>query len=114
MARKRFIRGRRGSFRGFRKGRRGSTGSLNVQDVMLAGALYGVARPMVASALPTMFKVGPIDSDNVILAGLGWYLAKKTSGVTKAIGLIAIGTEAGFVTNQLISPSTNSSNTNQW
>lgn len=112
MARRRF--GRRGSFRGrsFKRSRGHSTG-ISLTNVLLAGALYGVARPLIANALPNMFSIGPVDSDNAILGVGGYFLSKKSSGLMKALGIFAMGTEAGIVTGKLISgTSTTQSTTN--
>ena len=78
--------------------------SVSVMDVLLAGALYGAIRPTVANMLPTFFKFGPVDSDNVILAGAGYFASKNSNKLIKSIGLIAMGTEAGIVTSGLIAP----------
>lgn len=76
--------------------------SMGVMDVLLAGAIYGAIRPTVANALPTFFKFGPVDSDNVILGGAGYMASKSNTKLIKAIGLVAMGTEAGIVTSNLM------------
>lgn len=77
--------------------------SLSVTDVLLAGAIYGVARPTISNMLPSFFKFGSIDSDNVILGGAGFMASKSSNKLIKSIGLIAMGTEAGIVTSGLLS-----------
>lgn len=81
---------------------RAKTPSLSVTDVLLAGAIYGAVRPTVANMLPTFFSFGPVDSDNVILGGAGFMASKSKTKMIKALGLIAMGTEAGIVTSNLI------------
>lgn len=86
---------------GFRKSK-SNGGSMSVIDVLMAGAIYGVARPMVSSALPSFFNfAGVVDSDNLILGGAS-YMASKQKGLIKAIGLIGMGTEAGIVTSNIL------------
>lgn len=64
-------------------------------NVLLAGAVYGVARPYVANIIPE-YSIGPVSLDNVAIAGLG-YLGSKKSGFLKALGLVVMGGEAGIV-----------------
>jgi hypothetical protein len=64
-------------------------------NVLLAGAVYGVARPYVAAIIPD-YSIGPVSTDNLAIAGLG-YLGSRKSGFIKALGLIAMGGEAGIV-----------------
>lgn len=78
-------------------------------DVLLAGAIYGVVRPTIANTIPTMFSFGPVDSDNVVLAGAGYMASKNSNKIIKSLGLIAMGTEAGIVTSKLMSGQTTSS-----
>lgn len=101
---------RRSFGRGLKKYARNKTGgSIKVTDVLLAGALYGVARPIVANALPTMFSFGPIDSDNVLIGAAGWY-GMKQKGLLKALGIVALGSEVGFVAAKAASGMTPTSN----
>jgi len=95
---------RRSYGRSMRRGssRRGSSG-LSPMNVMLAGAIYGAARPFAAKMLPDMFSAGPIDSDNVIIGAAGFYGMKKGSGLVKALGAVALGSEAGIVASRLTS-----------
>ena len=79
-------------------------------DVLLAGAIYGAVRPTVANVIPTFFKFGAIDSDNVILAGAGYFASKSNNKIIKSLGLIAMGTEAGIVTSGLIAPMVSNAN----
>lgn len=71
--------------------------SISVTDVLLAGAIYGAVRPTVTNMLPTFFSFGPVDSDNVLLAGAGYFASKNSNKLIKTIGLVAMGTEAGIV-----------------
>lgn len=73
---------------------KGSSG-LSVMNVLLAGAVYGVARPYVANLIPD-YNLGPVSTDNAVIAGLG-YLGSKKTGFIKALGLVAMGSEAGIV-----------------
>lgn len=88
----------RGSFKS-RSRSKGSSG-LSVMNVLLAGAVYGVARPYVANFIPD-YELGPVSTDNLAIAGLG-YLGSKKSGFLKALGLVAMGGEAGIVTAKLV------------
>lgn len=88
---------------GRRSGRRHSNGSsgLSPTNVLLAGAIYGAARPIAAKMLPDMFSFGPVDSDNVIIGVAGWYGMKKGKGLMKALGTVALGSEVGIVTARM-------------
>jgi len=79
-----------------------SSGS-SVMNVLLAGAIYGAARPMVANMLPTFFAFGPVDSDNVILGSAGYFMSKNSNNLIKTIGLVSMATEASIVTSRLVS-----------
>lgn len=68
---------------------------MSPMTVLLAGAVYGVARPYVANMIPD-YNIGPVSTDNLAIAGLG-YLGSKKSGFIKALGLVAMGGEAGIV-----------------
>ena len=114
MARKRF--GRKGRFYGGRgRGRRGhSSAGIKATDILLGGALYGLARPYVANMLPTMFSFGPVDSDNVIIGGAGYLLSKNSNKIIKSMGLVAMGGEAGIITSQLASGMKTTSSSFNW
>lgn len=90
-------RAKRSRSRGSMKSRSRSKGSsgLSVTNVLLAGAVYGVARPYVSNMIPD-YNIGPVSTDNLAIAGLG-YLGSKKSGFIKALGLVAMGGEAGIV-----------------
>lgn len=94
--------------RGFKKHRSSSRGSsgISVMNVLLAGAVYGAVRPTIANMLPTFFKFGPVDSDNVILGGAGYLASRQSNKFIKTLGLVAMGTEAGIITSQLMTPAT--------
>lgn len=77
--------------------------SISVMDVLLAGAIYGAVRPTVSNMMPTFFSFGPVDSDNVILGGAGYFASKSNNKLIKSIGLVAMGTEAGIITNSVVS-----------
>jgi len=90
--------------RGFRKGYRAAgKPSLKPMDVLLAGAIYGAARPFAAKMLPDLFSFGPVDSDNAIIGAAGFYGMKKGKGLVKALGAVALGSEAGIVTARITS-----------
>jgi len=82
--------------------RRARAPSLSPMDVVIAGAIYGAARPMIASKLPTMFNFNGVDSDNLILGVAGFFASKQKSKLLKSLGLIAMGTEAGIVSANVI------------
>lgn len=85
------------------KSRSGSKG-MTPMDVVLAGAIYGAARPFAARMLPDLFTFGPVDSDNAIIGAAGWYGMKKGNGLMRALGAVALGSEAGIVTARLAAP----------
>lgn len=86
--------------------RRSRKPSISAMDVLVAGAVYGIARPTIANALPTMFAFGPVDSDNVILGAGGYMASKSKTKLFKTIGLIAMGTESGIVASKMLSNQT--------
>jgi len=77
----------------------------------MAGAIYGIARPMIANILPNFFNIGPVDSDNVVIGGAGYMLAKK-SGLMKAVGIVALAGETANVTQKLSGGMTSGGSTN--
>lgn len=85
-----------------RSSRRSSSG-LSPMNVLLAGAIYGAARPFAAKMLPDFFSAGPIDSDNVIIGAAGFYGMKKGNGLVKALGAVALGSEAGIIAARVTS-----------
>lgn len=91
--------------------RKHNPSTLGVWDVLIAGAIYGAVRPTIANAIPTFFSFGSVDSDNVILGGAGYLASRSHTKMIKALGLIAMGTEAGIVTSGLISGATKGNNT---
>lgn len=78
-------------------------------NVLLAGAVYGAARPFIAKFMPNFFQFGPVDSDNVILGGAGIWAMKKQGGFMKALGAVTAGSEAGIVASRLTSTATGNS-----
>lgn len=65
--------------------------------VALAGLAYGVARPIVGNVLPDFFNVGPVSSDNAIIAGAGYMGMKKGKGFVKALSMVALSGEMAQV-----------------
>lgn len=94
---KRFKR-RIGAFSSSRRTTSRSTG-IGAMDVLLAGAVYGIARPRVAALLPDLFTVGPVTSDNAIIGGAGYLASKQSNKLLKALGLITMGAEASIITS---------------
>jgi hypothetical protein len=78
--------------------------SISIIDVMLAGAIYGAARPTVSNMLPNFFQFGPVDSDNVIMGAGGYFASKSKSKLLRALGLVALGTEAGIIVSRVVAP----------
>lgn len=83
--------------------------SLSVMDVMIAGAAYGALRPMAANVLPNFFTFGPVDSDNVIMGGVGYLASKSNTKLIKTIGLVTMAGEAGIIASRVIQGNTNTS-----
>lgn len=107
MARFRKKRSRRTFAKSGRSYRRSSGSSgLTPMNVLLAGAVYGLARPYVSTMLPNLFNFGPVDSDNAIIGGAGYYAMKKQKGFLKALGAVALGSEAGIVAARVTSGAT--------
>jgi len=100
MARRKFF--KRARSRAVATYRAAKRPSLSVMDVLLAGAIYGAVRPTIAGMLPTFFSFGPVDSDNVVLAGAGYFASKQSNKIIKSLGLVAMGTEAGLVTSKAL------------
>lgn len=82
-----------------KSGYKRSSGSIKPMNILLAGALYGAIRPTVANMLPTFFKFGAVDSDNVILSGAGYLASRQSNKFIKTLGLVAMSTEAGIITS---------------
>ena len=102
MVFKKFKKARRFISRGYKQRTKSSGSGLTPMNVALAGMVYGAARPFIAKMLPDFFSFGPIDSDNVIIGAAGFYGMKKT-GFIKALGAVALGSEAGIVAARVTS-----------
>lgn len=87
--------------------RSNSSSGISAMNVLIAGVAYGLARPYAAKILPNLFTFGPVDSDNAIIAGAGFYALKKQKGFLKALGAVALGSEAGIVAARVTSNVTN-------
>lgn len=98
------FRKKRSRARGFMKARarHSSSSGISPMNALLAGAIYGAARPYVSKMLPDLFQFGPVDSDNVLIAAAGFYGMKKGNGLVKALGAVALGSEAGIVTARVV------------
>jgi len=98
-----FRKAKRARSRGFMRARakHSGSGAISPMNALLAGAIYGAARPLVAKYLPDLFSFGPVDSDNVLIGAAGFYGMKKGHGLMKALGAVALGSEAGIVTARL-------------
>jgi hypothetical protein len=94
-------RAKRRNYGGFtRKSRGRSTSSgISATDILLAGAIYGVARPRISALLPDLFNIGPVTSDNAIIGAAGYMASKQSNKLIKAVGLMAMGGEAGIITS---------------
>jgi len=79
-----------------------SSGGVGLTDLLIGGAIYGLARPYVANMLPTLFSFGPVDSDNVIIGGAGYLGMKSSNKIIKATSMIAIAGETAIVTGKLM------------
>ena len=105
---------RRYASRAYGRARRSVTKSTGLSpiNVLLAGAVYGAARPFAAKILPDMFSFGPVDSDNVIIGAAGFYAMKKGTGFMRALGAIALASEASIIAARLSSPIAQNTATN--
>jgi len=100
MARRGFKRRAR-SFFGKSRAHRSKSSGMSVTNVLLAGVIYGAARPYLAQMLPDLFSFGPVDSDNAIIGAAGMFGMKK-SGLWKALGTVALASEVGIVTSRIV------------
>lgn len=96
----RFRKARRFARRFGRKVRRGFSGrtSLSPGDIILASAVYGVARPMVSGMIPPLFQFGPVSSDNAIIGAAGFLGMKQKNKFMRALGTVALAGEVSAVT----------------
>lgn len=78
-----------------------SSGGIGLTDLLIGGAIYGFARPMVANMLPDLFSFGPVDSDNAIIAGAGYLGMKNSNKIIKATSMVAIAGETAIVTSRI-------------
>lgn len=92
---------RRSSSRYSHKTSRHGSSGVSFTDLLIGGAIYGVARPYVANMLPDLFNFGPVDSDNAIIGAAGYYGMKHTKGVMKATSMMAVAGEAAIVASRL-------------
>jgi hypothetical protein len=70
-------------------------------NLVLAGAIYGYARPIAANMLPNMFSFGPVDSDNILIGAASYYGMRKSSGIVKALSTVALAGEASIIAQRL-------------
>jgi hypothetical protein len=94
------------------RSRSSSSGGIKFTDLLIGGAIYGLARPMVANMLPNLFSFGPVDSDNAIIAGAGFMGMKNSNKIIKATSMIAIAGETAIVTGRLTSGTSGVTNSN--
>lgn len=90
-----------------------SAGGLGLTDLLIGGALYGFARPMVANMLPNLFTFGPVDSDNALIAGAGYFGMKSSNKIIKALSMSAIVGETAIVTSRVAQGTGGTSNGGQ-
>lgn len=107
MARGRRRFGRRGSFRGFRRGvrrSRSSSSGLSPLKIVLPAAAYGAARQYLSNLIAPVTSMIPLGNyaDEVVLGGLGWYAATKGKGIIKQVGTAMLIVEAASIGHQLI------------
>lgn len=100
--------------RSSRRSRGSSSSGLKMTDVILAGAVYGAARPFVANIIPPMFEFGPVDSDNVIIGGAAFLGMKQKNKMIKAISTVALASEVALVTSKMMSGGMGGSNNVQY
>ena len=87
---------------------RSTVSGMSPLNVAMAGAVYGFGRPIIANMVPNFFQIGPVDSDNALIAGAGYYgLKNGRGGFVKALSAIALGSEVGMVTAKATSGTTN-------
>lgn len=88
--------------------------TLSVADVLIAGAAYGALRPMAANVLPNFFSFGPVDSDNVLIGGVGYLASKSNTKLVKTFGLVSMAGEAGIIASRVIQGQSNTSSTSSF
>lgn len=112
MARFRKKRSRRsyGFFK--RKSRRSGSSGISATDVMIAGAVYGFGRPIVANMVPPMFEFGPVDSDNAIIGAASFMGMKQRNKLIRAISTVALAGEIAQVVAKMTSGSTSNGTVN--
>jgi len=92
-------------FRGFKNKARSmnrTSGQIKATDVLIAGVIYGMAKPIIKNTIPDFFSFGPVSSDNLVIGGAGFYGMKKGKGIVKALGIIALGDQASEVSQNLM------------
>lgn len=89
----------------FRRSRGGSKG-ITPMDAMLAGAIYGVARPFAANVIPDILpNIGPVSSDNMVIGAASWWASKQSNKLIKAIGTVGLAAETSMVVNKAMAGS---------
>jgi len=77
-----------------------SSSGLTPMNVILASALYGVARPYLANIIPDFVSIGPVTSDNIVIGAASYYGMTKTSGFMKALSTVSLASETAIVASK--------------
>jgi len=111
MARRRFRKAFRAAARStvryVKKSRKQSSGASNpLMTHALPGFLYGSVRQTAkdfATPLTSMLPLGQ-NSDEIVFGGLGYVLAKNTSGFTRDFGRAMLTVEAASLGHNIVNP----------
>lgn len=95
MARRRRSRARRAVTRARRSYRRGSSGSFNLQKLLVPVGVATFAEPIVDSYLKTLPipSIGPVETDDLAKIAIGWYLGKNggmMGNTAKMLGIFGL------------------------
>jgi hypothetical protein len=87
-----------------RRGRRSKTKKDGLMGLIVGGAIYGVGRSYVATAVNPISSMLPLGSlnDNVTMGLLSYLLMKNTSGVLSNVGKAGLFVESSIASNELL------------
>jgi len=85
-----------------RYGRRSSSGT-SPEKILIPALLYGAGRNAIKSAIQPITDKIPLgaNSDEAVMGIVGYFLAKKGSGIVRNIGMAALTVEAASIGNNV-------------
>jgi len=93
-------------FGGFKRSRRSSGSSENLLETVGYGFAYGALRPKLKELASPMTQMLPLgeNSDEIAFGLIGYFMAKKGTGMVKNAGRAILTVEAASLGNNIVAP----------